>query len=99
MLAEIGEISPAAAQSAIRGAELLGKTTKDMARLAEQLGKKKKEIEKAIEQCKQQGLPRNGPNRNPDVRVDPRTGEMYPEINGGKNGLGDSIGNIWDFLK
>ena len=99
MLAEAGEISQVAAQSAIRGAELLAKTTKDMSRLAEQLGRKSKDIKKAIEECKQQGLPRNGPNRNPDVRVDPKSGEVYPEINGGNGGLGDSIGNIWEFLK
>lgn len=96
---ETGEISAQAGESAIRGAELLGRTTKDMGQLADQLGTRSRDVRRAIEQCKQAGLPKGGPRSNPDVRVDPRTGEVYPEINGGKGGLGDSIGNIHDYLK
>jgi len=39
-------------------------------------------------------LPISGPNRNPDVAVDTKTGEIFPKLPGG--GVGDSIGNIYD---
>lgn len=39
-------------------------------------------------------LPRGGLIRNPDVFVDTKTGEIFPETPGG--GIGDSIGNIFD---
>jgi hypothetical protein len=34
--------------------------------------------------------------RNPDVKVDPKTGDVRPI--GPDGSLGDSIGNIFDFL-
>ena len=39
---------------------------------------------------------RNGPVRNPDVRIDPVSGEIFPELGGGR--VGDLIGNIFDYL-
>lgn len=41
-------------------------------------------------------MPR-GKVRNPNVEVDLDTGEIYPQTPGG--GIGDSIGNIWEFLE
>ncbi len=41
-------------------------------------------------------MPRSGPTRNPDVMVDLNTGEVYPQLPEG--GVGDSIGNILEFL-
>jgi RHS repeat-associated protein len=99
MLIESGEVSGPAAQSALRGAELAGKATGETGELAQALNRSQKAVKNAIEQCKQNGLPKGGPKSNPDVRVDPTTGDVYPEINGGKGGLGDSIGNIWDYLQ
>lgn len=64
--------------------------------IASRLGRSEKEIARAIEQVKQRGLPRGGPLRNPDVRVDPR-GEVFPKTPEGS--IGDSIGNIFDFLR
>ena len=52
--------------------------------------------QQAIERCKQDGLPRNGPIRNPNVKIDPVSGEVFPEVEGG--GIGDSIGNIRQYL-
>jgi len=98
-LIESGGLNPqqeAAAQAGIRSIEILSRTTKDTSYLARQLGRSNKEVRKAIEQCKQENLPRTGPNRNPDVRVDPTTGDVYPETPGG--GIGDPIGNIFDYL-
>lgn len=40
-------------------------------------------------------LPKGGRVRNPDVAVDPETGEIYPEIDGC---MGDSIGNLWEIF-
>lgn len=68
-----------------------------ISKIASQTGRSQKEIAKAIEQVKQQGLPKGTGVRNPDVRVDPRTGEVYPKTPEG--GVGDSIGNIFDHLK
>jgi hypothetical protein len=41
-------------------------------------------------------MPRSGPKRNPDVTIDPKTGDVYPKVPGG--GMGDCIGNIFDHL-
>jgi hypothetical protein len=84
------------AQQGIRSAQIIGRTTKSTSRLAEQLGKTEKEIRAAIEQCKQKGLPRGTGRRNPDVRVDPVSGDVYPDLGNGM--LGDSIGDIFEFL-
>jgi hypothetical protein len=66
-------------------------------KIATETGRSPKEIAKAIEAVKQQGLPKGTAIRNPDVRVDPRTGEVYPKTPDG--GVGDSIGNIFEHLK
>jgi RHS repeat-associated protein len=66
-------------------------------KIASETGRSPKEIARAIEQVKQQGLPKGTGTRNPDVRVDPRTGEVYPKTPDG--GVGDSIGNIFEILK
>lgn len=99
-LVQSGILNPAqetAARAGIRSIEVIGRTTNSTSRLAEMIGKRQREIKRAIEQCKQDNLPRGGPNRNPNVRVDPRTGEVYPELPSGR--VGDSIGNIFDYLK
>ena len=64
--------------------------------IASKLGRSPKEVKRAIENLKQQGLPKGAKQRNPDVRVDPNTGEVFPKTPDG--GVGDSIGNIFDFL-
>jgi RHS repeat-associated protein len=64
--------------------------------IASKLGRSPKEVARAIEQVKQRGMPRGGPLRNPDVRVDPRSGDVFPKTPEGS--VGDSIGNIFDFL-
>ena len=69
--------------------------TSSTSRMAEWFGKTNKEIRRAIEICKQNGLPRNGPVRNPDVVVDPN-GTVYPQLPNG--GIGDPIGNLHDYL-
>ncbi len=53
-----------------------------------------KEIEGAIHGVKE-NLGRGGPVRNPDVLVDPGTGDVRPKAPGG---MGSSIGNIYDYL-
>ena len=68
---------------------------KSLKKLARQFGKTEKEIRDAIHAAKR-GMSRAGSRRNPDVRVDPRTGEICPETPSG--GVDDSIGNIFDFL-
>jgi RHS repeat-associated protein len=98
-LIESGALNPSQLQIAtqgLRSVDVIGRTTNSTSRLAELFGRSNKQIRSAIEQCKQQGLPRNGPIRNPDVRIDPRTGEVFPEIGQGR--VGDSIGNIFDYL-
>ncbi len=65
--------------------------------IANQLGRTTREIKNAIEKVKQGNSWRSGANnRNPDVMVDPDTGEVYPQTPDG--GTGDSIGNINDHL-
>jgi Pretoxin HINT domain len=53
-----------------------------------------RKVKDAIHAAKR-NLPRGGPIRNPDVVVDPASGEKYPNL---PTGLGDSIGNIFDYL-
>jgi len=88
----------AAQEAAKKAAQALkNRCTKNIGKLAKQSGKTKKEIRQAIEKLKQSNLRGGGGKglpRNPDVQIDPTTGEAYPELPGG--GLGDSIGNIFD---
>ncbi|MFB8242179.1 polymorphic toxin-type HINT domain-containing protein, partial [Kitasatospora purpeofusca] len=57
-----------------------------------------KQIKDAIHKVKAKGGWRgNGSNRNPDVLVDPKTGEVHPQLPDGTPG--DSIGNIFDYLR
>jgi RHS repeat-associated protein len=99
-LAESGGLNPAQQQLAeqgLRSIDVMGRTTNSTSRIADAFGKTNREIKRAIEQCKQEGLPRNGPTRNPDIRVDYKTGEVYPELGDGR--VGDSIGNLFEYLK
>ena len=70
--------------------------TKNIKKLAKIFGCSEVEIRKAIHTVKRNGLPTSGYKRNPDVQIDPQTGEVYPEIE--ENRVGDSIGNILDYL-
>ena len=71
--------------------------TDKLGKIAKITGKSIKEVRKAIENVKKQPGWRNGTNnRNPDVMVDTKTGEVYPKNPDGT--LGDSIGNIFDYL-
>jgi RHS repeat-associated protein len=81
-----GEVSP----------EIARRATGRIGQLASALGRTAREIRDAIHAVKR-NLPRGGPIRNPDVRVDPLTGEVYPELPNGQ--LGDSIGNIFEHLQ
>ncbi|WP_207650521.1 hypothetical protein, partial [Desulforamulus aeronauticus] len=66
-------------------------------KIAGKIGKSTAEVKDAIEKVKQGIKWRSGTkNRNPDVVVDTETGEVYPKTPGG--GIGDSIGNIHDYL-
>ena len=56
-----------------------------------------KQIKEAIHGVKGQGGWRGiGGNTNPDILIDPKTGEVYPQTPDGSPG--DSIGNIFDYL-
>lgn len=92
-----GNINSGRMGGAVTPTDLLNRTTGSTSRIADLIGRSNKEVRKAIEQCKQDGLPRGGPKRNPDVRVDPKTGEVYPDLGSGQ--LGDPIGNIYDYLR
>ena len=73
-----------------------GQLTKNINKIAKKLGKSQAEVRDAIHQVKR-ALDRGGPVRNPNVKVDISTGEVYPIIKGSKD-VGDSIGNIFDYL-
>jgi hypothetical protein len=62
--------------------------------IAARFGTTVRAVKDAIHAAKT-NLPKGRPIRNPDVAVDPDTGEIYPVIDGC---LGDSIGNVWDLL-
>lgn len=97
-LIESGALSPAqeaAAQQGIRAIDILADSTSSTSRMAEIFGKTTRQIKRAIEVCKQKGLPRNGPVRNPDVVVDSQ-GNVYPQLPNG--GIGDPIGNLHDYF-
>lgn len=65
-------------------------------KIAGKLGVSEKAVLKAIEAVKQaaRGF---GSKLRPDVMIDLRTGEARPKAPGGR--LGDSIGNIHDYLR
>jgi len=63
--------------------------------IANRLGVTTREANDAIHLVKR-SIPRGSPHRNPDVVVNTTTGEVFPKTPGG--GLGDSIGNIFNFL-
>ncbi|HKM83935.1 MAG TPA: hypothetical protein VJY15_23635 [Candidatus Acidoferrum sp.] len=75
--------------------------TKKPGKIARQIDKSEKEVRQAIEKLKQRNLQGGGGKGfkyNPDVQIDPITGEAYPELPGG--GLStDSIGNIYEYIK
>src|SRR5581483_12210460 len=75
--------------------KVLKVVTGNTKKIAKETGYPEKLIRDAIHKVKQV-LPRSGPVKNPDVKVDTRTGEVFPKTPGG--GLGDSIGNIFDHL-
>ena len=75
--------------------QLSKNATKKVGKLSRLLGHSQEEIRDAIHELKR-ALPRGGPIRNPDLVIDPDTGEAYPELPGG--GIGDPIGNIFDHL-
>jgi hypothetical protein len=85
--------------SVVRMEGYTGRVGKIAEGASKQLGRRvtPREVKDAIHGVMDKGLGRDGPIRNPDVRVHPGTGDVRPEIPGGH--LGDSIGNIYDFLR
>ena len=85
--------------SVVRAEGYTGRVGKIAEGASKQLGRRvtPREVKDAIHGVKDKGLGRGGPISNPDVRVHPGTGDVKPEIPGGD--LGDSIGNIYDFLR
>ncbi|MGH7977701.1 MAG: RHS repeat domain-containing protein [Limisphaerales bacterium] len=72
--------------------KLASQCSNKIGKLADNFGKSKQEIKDAIHAAKSKmKVP-----GNPDVSVDLKTGEIHPINSSG--GLGDSIGNIHDFL-
>jgi protein involved in polysaccharide export with SLBB domain len=67
--------------------------TNSIGKISDTTGLSPQEIRDRIHNAKQ-NLPKSTNKRNPDVQIDVKTGEIYPEIHGG--GVGDSIGNIFD---
>lgn len=86
----------AAARAALDQAQIMQRSTSSVSRMADAFGRNSRDIRKAIEMCKQAGLPKSGPIRNPDVLVDLQTGNVYPQLPSG--GMGDVIGNVLDYL-
>lgn len=85
--------------SELRGSDELPDSqplTKNTKKLANIFSCSEVEIRKAIHAVKRNGLLTSGIRRNPDVQIHTQTGEVYPEIDGGE--VGDSIGNILDYL-
>lgn len=66
--------------------------------IAQAMGYSAKEIKEAIHQVKAQGGWRGiGGNRNPDMLVNPESGDVMPQMPNGEPG--DVIGNLFDYLK
>jgi len=74
--------------------------TDKVGKIAQDVGKRlgrrvtPKQIKDAIHGVKE-NLYRGGKIQNPDVMVDPTSGDVRPKIPGG---MGDTIGNIYDHL-
>lgn len=66
---------------------------KGIGKISEKTGLPAREVRDRIHKAKQ-NIPKGTGIRNPDVVVNPITGEIYPETPDG--GIGDSIGNIFD---
>jgi RHS repeat-associated protein len=94
-LAAAGEISEADAAQAIAEIGIRNNSTGSIKQLAGLFNRSQKAIEDAIHACKR-SLPKSSDIKNPDVVVDKITGEVYPKLPNGR--LGDSIGNIFEFL-
>jgi len=71
------------------------RATANVGRIAHEMGLSRREVLRRIEWTKQSDETLGGAG-NPDVSVDPDTGEVFPQTNDGA--LGDSIGNLWDAL-
>ena len=61
--------------------------------IADKTGLSPKEVRDSIHKAKT-NLPKGTNVRNPDVKVDTTTGEVFPQTSDG--GIGDSIGNVFD---
>jgi hypothetical protein len=78
-LIEAGGLDPAQqrlAQAGLQQIQILSRSTSSVSRLADAFRQSSKVIRRAIESCKQAGLPKSGPLRNPDVVVDLTTGAV-----------------------
>jgi RHS repeat-associated protein len=98
VIAAAGQVSRTAAQ------EIAKRCTSNLGKVADKLGRSKKQIEDAVHKVKREAF-RNkktgkgkpgGEKSNPDVKIDPKTGDVYPQTKDG--GIGDCIGNIFDHL-
>lgn len=72
------------------------RATGNVGRIAHEMGLSHREVRRRIEWTKQSDETLGGAAGNPDVSVDPDTGEVFPQTNDGT--LGDSIGNLRDAL-
>ncbi|MFE6833413.1 hypothetical protein ACFVFI_01010 [Streptomyces sp. NPDC057705] len=67
------------------------------AAIAKAAGLSVKQVKDAIHKVKAEGAWRRiGGNKNPDMLIDPETGEVSPRMPDGSPG--DSIGNIFDHI-
>jgi hypothetical protein len=65
--------------------------------IANETGYTAKQVKEAIHSVKNEGGWRDmGSRKNPDVLVNPRTGDVHPQLPDGSPG--DIIGNIFDYL-
>ena len=87
----IGFSAPSAA-----ALELSKRVLTQPGQIAARFNKTVKQIKDAIHKIKR-NMSKCKEKTNGNVAIDPITGEVYPQIEGG--GLGDSIGNLWDALK
>ncbi len=69
--------------------------TDKVGKVAAETGKSIKDINDAIHEVKR-AMDRGGSTRNPDVLINPKTGDVRPKT---PSGAGDSIGNIFDHLE
>ena len=85
----VQRIDPAGTSSAEKGV-LSGR----IGQIAAHFERRPGEIRKAIHAVKRAARMPD----NPDVLIDLTTGEVYPEAFLAEGGIGDSIGNIFEFL-